>query len=186
MAKLYIFRHGQTTDNLSHTFSGKRDVDLTPGGEEEAKRIGKELSNIIPTIAYQSEQLRSKRTLDLVLEGKKEGLKIIEDKRIRERDYGDLTGKNKDEIAKKFPDKYPLWHRSYDTPPPNGESIKDVSDRVLSFLKDELPKWEEEDVIFISASGNSIRPMRMYFEKLTPKEACFYENIRGKVYSYDI
>jgi len=186
MARLYIFRHGQTTDNLSHTFSGKRDVDLTQDGEREAKRIGEELKGIIPTIAYHSGQLRSIRTLDLVLGDKKENLKIIQDKRIEERDYGDLTGKNKDEIAEKFPDKFPIWHRSYDIPPPNGESIKDVSQKVYSFLEEELPKWKNDDIIFISAHGNSIRPIRMFFEKITPKEASSYENVRGKVYCYDL
>jgi len=186
MAKLYIFRHGQTTDNLSHTFSGKRDVDLTKSGEDEARKIGEELKGIIPTIAYFSGQLRSKRTLDLVLGDKKENTKIIEDKRIMERDYGNLTGLNKDETAEKYPDKFPIWHRSYDTSPPNGESIKDVKDRVYSFLEEEVPKWKQSDIIFISAHGNSIRPMRMFFERLNSKEASSYENTPGKVYCYDL
>ncbi|HZJ18345.1 MAG TPA: histidine phosphatase family protein, partial [Patescibacteria group bacterium] len=77
-------------------------------------------------------------------------------------------------------------HRSYDIPPPNGESIKDVSQKVYSFLEEELPKWKNDDIIFISAHGNSIRPIRMFFEKITPKEASSYENVRGKVYCYDL
>lgn len=186
MAKVFIFRHGQTTDNKLHTFSGKRDVDLTPEGEEEARKIGQELKNIIPTIAYHSGQLRSKKTLDLVLGDKKNGLKIVEDPRIRERDYGNLTGKNKDEIAKQFPDKYPLWHRSYDVAPPNGESIKDVEKRVMEFINDLVSTIKKDDVIFISTHGNSLRPFRKYFEGLTNEEMSSFEHTPGKIYCYYI
>jgi 2,3-bisphosphoglycerate-dependent phosphoglycerate mutase len=186
MAQLYIFRHGQTTDNLTHTFSGKRDVDLTPSGEEEAKKVGEQLKDINPTIAYDSGQLRSKRTLELVLGEKYANLPIFHDERIRERDYGDLTGQNKDEVAVKFPKDYPLWHRSYNVPPPNGESIQMVEKRVMDFLNSEMPKWKQEDVVFISASANSIRPMRKYFEHLTPEEASTYEYVRGQIFHYQI
>src|SRR4030067_1877122 len=117
---IYIFHHGQTTDNASHTFSGIRDVDLTHEGEEEAKKISEELKGIVPTKAYDSGQLRSGRTLELVLGGKYPNLPIVHDARLRERDYGDLTGQNKDEMSVKYPKDYPLWHRSYDIPPPNG------------------------------------------------------------------
>ena len=103
MASIYIFRHGQTTDNLAHTFSGTRDVDLTPEGEAEAKKIGEELKDITPVKAYDSGQLRSRRTLELVLGEKFATVPIIHDERIRERDYGDLTGLNKDEVAQKNP-----------------------------------------------------------------------------------
>ncbi|MBU2632208.1 2,3-bisphosphoglycerate-dependent phosphoglycerate mutase [Patescibacteria group bacterium] len=186
MSKVFLFRHGQTTDNKTHTFSGTRDVDLTPEGQEEAKKIGKELKSVIPTIAYHSGKLRSIKTLDLVLGNKKQGIKIIKDARIRERDYGDLTGQNKDEVAKKHPHEYPLWHRSYEFGPPNGESIKDVEKRVMEFLKEELPKWKKNDVVFISAHGNSIRPMRRYFEGLTVKQMCSFEHTPRKSYRYKI
>lgn len=186
MAQIYIFRHGETTDNAAHTFSGKRDVDLTKEGEEEAKRIGEELKDVIPTKAYDSRQLRSRRTLDLVLGGKYPNLPIAHDERIRERDYGDLTGQNKDETALKYPKEYPLWHRSYDVSPPNGESIKDVEKRVMEFLNTEIPKWQKNDVVFISAHGNSIRPMRKYFEGLSNEEMCSYEYTPGQIFHYQI
>lgn len=185
MAKIFVFRHGQTTDNLEHDFSGIHDVDLTPAGIKEAKGIGEKLKNEKVTKAYQSNQIRSKHTLQIVLEGHSH-TEIITDSRIRERDYGDLTGLNKDEIAKIDPKDFALWHRSYDVAPPNGESIKDVEVRVLDFLHDEMPKWKENDIIFISAHGNSIRPMRRYFEHLSIDEMCSYENIPGKIYEYQI
>jgi len=186
MANIYIFRHGQTTDNLSHTFSGKRDVDLTASGEEEAKKIGEKLKDVIPTKTYDSGQIRSKHTLALVLGDKYPNLPIFEDPRIRERDYGDLTGLNKDETAIKYPKEYPSWHRSYEVPPPNGESIKDVEKRVIEFLNEEMPKWQKDDVIFISASANSIRPIRKYFEHLSNDEMCSYEYTPGKIFKYQI
>jgi len=186
MAKLFIFRHGETFDNKDHIFSGFRQTDLTPAGIEEAKEIGEKLKNEKVTKAYQSDLIRSKHTLELVLDKYHSGVEIITDPRIKERDYGNLTGESKDEAEKKFPDKYPLWHRSYDVPPPGGESIKDVEKRVLAFLNDALPTWKKDDVIFISAHGNSIRPMRRFFEHISIEEMCSYEYTPGKIYEYNI
>jgi len=186
MAKIFIFRHGQTEDNKTHTFSGFRQSDLTPEGIEEAKTIGETLKNEKVTKAYQSDLIRSQHTLQLVLGNYHQGVNIITDPRIKERDYGNLTGKNKDEIEREYPEQYKLWHRSYEVSPPGGESIQDVEVRVLSFLNDVLPTLKPEDVVFISAHGNSIRPMRKYFEHLSNDEIASYENIPGKVFSYQI
>lgn len=186
MAKIFIFRHGQTTDNFEHDFSGVRDVDLTPAGIEEAKQIAEKLKNEPVTKAYESDQTRSKHTLDLVLNGYHKDVEIITDPRIKERDYGNLTGKSKDELEKVDPKDFALWHRSYDVPPPNGESIKDVEVRVLAFLNDEMPKWKKEDIIFISGHGNSIRPMRRFFEHLTVDQMCNYEYTPGQIFEYQI
>ncbi|MEX2013057.1 MAG: histidine phosphatase family protein, partial [Candidatus Levyibacteriota bacterium] len=134
MAKIFIIRHGETTDNKEKIFSGKRDVDLTEGGIEEAKRIREELKDEGITKAYQSGQTRSNHTLKLVLNGYHPQAEVVTDERIRERDYGDLTGQSKTELEKNDPENYKLWHRSYDVPPPNGESIKDVEVRVMEFL----------------------------------------------------
>jgi 2,3-bisphosphoglycerate-dependent phosphoglycerate mutase len=186
MAKIFIFRHGQTTDNATHTFSGFRQSDLTEEGIMEAVGIGEQLKNEKVTKAYQSDLIRSQHTLQLVLEGFHQGVGIITDPRIKERDYGDLTGQNKDKVEQKQPENYKLWHRSYNIPPPNGESIEMVEKRVLDFLNDELAKWQKDDVIFISAHGNSIRPMRKYFEHLANEQMCTYENTPGKIYEYQI
>lgn len=186
MAKVFIFRHGQTFDNKDHTFSGWRDPDLTPEGVEEAKKIGEELKNESVNKAYQSDQIRSKHTLDLVLNGYHQGVEVITDPRIKERNYGDLTGLNKDEIAQKEPEKYALWHRSFDTPPPNGESIKIVEERVIPFLNELKASLAPDDVVFISASANSIRPMRKFFEGLTNEQMMSYEYTPGQIFSYEI
>jgi 2,3-bisphosphoglycerate-dependent phosphoglycerate mutase len=186
VAKIYIFRHGQTTDNKSHTFSGFRDPDLTPEGIDEAKKIGEQLKDVAVNKAYTSDQIRSKRTLELVLDGYHKNVAIVTDARIKERSYGDLMGQNKDEIAKKDPENYALWHRSYSIPPPNGESIEMVEKRVMSFLNEFVPTWKKDDVIFISGHGNSLRPMRKYFEHLSDKETCSFEHTPAKVYYYEI
>ena len=186
MAKIFVFRHGQTIDNKGSTFSGFRQSDLTPEGIDEAKKIGEELKDEKVTKAYQSDLIRSQHTLELILNPWHQNIPIVTDPRIKERDYGDLTGKSKIEIEKQNPEQYKLWHRSYDVAPPNGESIRDVEKRVLSFLDDELPKWKKNDVIFISAHGNSIRPIRKYFEHLTVDEMCSFEHTPGKIYNYSI
>ena len=185
MAKLFIFRHAQTTDNVAHTFSGSRDPELTESGIEEAEKIREELKNENVTKAYCAPNRRTKHTLEIVLKHHTD-VEMIADPRLKERDYGDLTGQNKDEIAQKHPKEWPLWHRSYDTPPPNGESIKDVEVRVMEFLKEVIQNVRQQDIIFICASGNSIRPMRKHFEKMTDIQMASYENERGKIYSYEI
>ena len=186
MAKIFIFRHGQTIDNLEHDFSGIRDVDLTQAGINEAIQIGEKLKDQAVSKAYQSEQIRSQHTLALVLNGWHKNVRIFTDIRIRERDYGDLTGFSKDELDKIDPKDFALWHRSYDVAPPHGESLQMVEKRVLEFLHDNIPTWNSEDIIFISAHGNSIRPMRRYFEKLTIEEMCSYEYTPGEIFEYQI
>lgn len=186
MAKIFVFRHGETFDNKDHTFSGLRQVDLDEDGIEEVKKIGEELKNQKVTKAYQSDLLRSKHTLELILNGFHQNVEVITDPRIKERDYGNLTGQNKDEVSQKDPKNYELWHRSYEVAPPGGESIKNVEERVMSFLNEEIPTWKSDDIIFISAHGNSIRPMRRYFEHISIEEMCSFEHTPGKIYEYQI
>jgi 2,3-bisphosphoglycerate-dependent phosphoglycerate mutase len=186
MAKIFIFRHGQTTDNLEHDFSGIHDVDLTTAGIAEAKQIGEKLKAEAVTKAYQSNQIRSQHTLELVLNSYHQHVEIVTDPRIRERDYGDLTGKNKDELSKIDPKDFALWHRSYNVPPPNGESLEMVEKRVLEFLNEAIPTWGKDDIIFISAHGNSIRPMRRFFEHLSIEKMCFYEYTPAQIFEYQI
>jgi 2,3-bisphosphoglycerate-dependent phosphoglycerate mutase len=186
MAKIFIFRHGQTFDNKEKIFSGFRQSDLTREGIEEAKGIGEKLKNEPVTKTYQSDLIRSQHTLELVLNGWHKNVQITTDTRIKERDYGDLTGKSKTEIEQQNPEQYKLWHRSYDVAPPNGESIKMVEVRILDFLNEVLPTFAEDDVIFISTSANALRPMRRFFEHISIEEMCSFEHIPGKIYEYQI
>ena len=185
MAKLFVFRHAQTIDNVNHIFSGKRDPDLTPSGIEGAERIRDQLKNEKVTKAYTATNKRCKKTLEIVLEPHGGTELVVADPRIRERDYGELTGKNKDRIAQLYPKEYPKWHRSYETSPPGGESLKQVEERVSEFLKELIQNVWQKDVIFICASGNSLRPIRRYFEKMSETEMVSFEHERGKVYEYE-
>ena len=185
MAKIFLFRHAQTTDNLEGIFSGKRDPELTPSGVEEAKKIRDELKDQKVTKAYCAPNKRTKNTLEIVLEPH-QGVEVIADPRIRERDYGKLTGKNKIRTANLYPKEYPAWHRSYDVAPPGGESLRQIEERVLEFLNEVIQNVWQNDVILISASGNSLRPIRRHFEKMTEMQMASFEHERGKVYEYEV
>lgn len=186
MAKIFVFRHGQSTYNRDNMFTGWHDPDLTDKGIAECEQVAEKLRGVMPTRAYTSDQKRAQHTLYVVLGEKKDKVPIVVDARIKERDYGELNGKDKAETQKKFPNEYPLWHRSYDVPPPKGESIKDVEKRVLSFLNELLPGLKKDDVVFISAHGNSLRPVRRYFEKISIEEMCSFEHTPAKVYEYNV
>lgn len=185
MAKIFLFRHAQTTDNLEGVFSGKRDPDLTESGIEEAQKIRDTLKNEKVTKAYSASNKRTTNTLKIVLEPH-QGTEINTDPRLRERDYGDLTGKSKEQTAKLYPDEYPKWHRGYDTRPPGGESIKDAEERVMPFIKEMMQNIWQNDVILICVSANIVRPFRKYFEKMSNEEMCSFEHTRGKIYTYNV
>lgn len=182
MATIYLFRHGQTEYNKKGIFTGWSDADLTEDGIAECKTIADQLKGVVPTKAYASDLKRAQKTLYLVLDGRK--VQVVVDPRIKERDYGDLTGKSKTETKRLHPKEFPLWHRSYDVPPPNGESIKDVEQRVLPFIKEMLAGLNKDDIVFISAHGNSLRPMRRFFENMGVEEMCSFEHVPAKVYKY--
>jgi len=184
MAKIYLFRHTESQDNVDNLFSGRRDPDLTEKGIDEAREIKHKLKKIEITKAYCAPNLRTKKTLEIVLEGHI-NLEVIADPRLLERDYGDLTGKNKSQIEKLYPKEYPQWHRGFDTPPPNGESIKDVQKRVMEFLNEMIINLYQNDVVVICASANSLRPIRAYFEKMTDIQMASSEHESGRIYEYE-
>ncbi|MCX8147422.1 MAG: histidine phosphatase family protein [Candidatus Woesearchaeota archaeon] len=190
MAKyhIYLFRHGQTYYNRDKIFTGWKDSRLTPQGIRDAKNIAKKLKNKKIDIAYRTRLSRSKDTLKEVLKYHPECRKIIIDDRMIERCYGKLQGMRHSTIIKKYgEEKFKLWHRSYDVPPPGGESIKMVEKRVMSFIKDLLNKIKKEKVnVAISAHGNSMRPFRRYFEKLTIKQMMELENPWDDYFEYTV
>jgi 2,3-bisphosphoglycerate-dependent phosphoglycerate mutase len=185
MAKIILFRHAQTTDNAEGIFSGKRDPELTESGIEEATKIAHKLKNETVTKAYCAPNQRTKHTLEIVLKPH-QGVNMVADPRLRERDYGDLTGKSKQKTKELYPHEYPGWHRGYDTPPPNGESLKQVEVRVMEFLNEVIQNVYQNDVILICASGNSLRPIRRHFENLTPIQMASLEHERGAIYEYEV
>jgi 2,3-bisphosphoglycerate-dependent phosphoglycerate mutase len=171
---LVLVRHGQSEWNLKNLFTGWKDVDLTQAGVAEARAAGRKLKaqGLGFDVAYTSALKRAQRTLDLILEEMGQtGIPIVRDQALNERDYGDLVGLNKDDARKKWGEEQVLiWRRSYDVPPPGGESLKDTVARALPyFVQEILPRVLRGERVLISAHGNSLRALIMVLERLTPE-----------------
>jgi 2,3-bisphosphoglycerate-dependent phosphoglycerate mutase len=170
MNKLILLRHGQSQWNLENRFTGWKNVPLTEKGEAEAKKTGELIRkhNISIDRVFSSVLERANRTAEIAIK-KAELNNLLENNKIimtcseklNERDYGDLVGLNKQETADKFgKDQVHIWRRSYDTPPPNGESLKDVVERVAPYFKENIkPLLDKGENILIAAHGNSLRAM---------------------------
>ena len=185
---IYLFRHGETEFNRSKRFTGTVNSRLTSKGIEQANLIAEKLKEKTFQIAFKTSLSRSSNSLKIVLKYHLECKKVIIDDRMIERSYGNLERKYHKTIIKKYGEKqFDLWHRSYDVPPPGGESIKMVEKRVLSFVKDLLTLMKREKVnVAISAHSNSMRPFRRYFENLTINEMVALENPYDKYFDYTI
>ena len=177
---LVLVRHGQSEWNLKNLFTGWKDPDLTEKGIEEAKSAGQKLKakGIVFDIAYTSVLLRAQHTLDLMLdELGQQGLKTLKDQALNERDYGDLSGLNKDDARVKWgEEQVHIWRRSYDTPPPGGESLKDTLARTLPyFVTDILPDVMGGKNVLVAAHGNSLRSICKVLDRLDNTEILAYE-----------
>jgi 2,3-bisphosphoglycerate-dependent phosphoglycerate mutase len=172
---LVLVRHGQSEWNLKNLFTGWRDVGLTEKGVAEAHNAGQKLKaeGLHFDVAFTSELVRAQRTLDIVLgEMGQTDITVIKDQALNERDYGDLSGLNKDDARKKWGEEQVLiWRRSYDVAPPGGESLKDTAARVLPYyIQDILPRVLRGEKVIVAAHGNSLRALIMVLERLSPKE----------------
>jgi len=171
---LVLVRHGQSDWNLKNLFTGWRDVDLSPKGVEEARDAGRKLKaqGLTFDLAYTSALIRAQRTLDLMLEELGQtGIPIVKDQALNERDYGDLSGLNKDDARKKWgEEQVHIWRRSYDVAPPGGESLRDTAARVLPYYVQEiLPAVLRGQRVLVSAHGNSLRALVMVLDRLSPE-----------------
>lgn len=189
-AKLVIVRHGQSEWNALNKFTGWVNVDLAPKGIAEAKEAGEKLKGYKFDKGFTSALLRAQRTLKLALEvtGQTD-LEVVENEALNERMYGDLQGMNKDEAREQFgEEQVHIWRRSFDTPPPGGESLKGTADRVLPYFNEVIePELKAGKTIIIAAHGNSLRALIMYLEKLSPEEILKTEVPTGKpkLYEFD-
>lgn len=189
MSQLVIIRHGQSQWNLENRFTGWVDVELSPLGEEEARKAAEMLKGYKFDIAFTSALKRAQKTLETILEiTGQAGIPVVQDAALNERMYGDLQGLNKAETAEKFGDEQVhIWRRSYDIAPPNGESLKDTAARVLPYYHKEIePLLKQGKNIIISAHGNSLRALIMYLEGLTPEEILKKELGTAKPIIYDL
>jgi 2,3-bisphosphoglycerate-dependent phosphoglycerate mutase len=172
---LVLVRHGQSEWNLTNQFTGWKDIDLTPTGIEEARAAGRALKaqNIRFDVAFTSALKRAQRSLDLMLEelGQK-NIPVFRDQALNERDYGDLSGLNKDDARKRWSEEQVhIWRRSYDVPPPGGESLKDTAARVLPYyIQEILPRVLRGECVLVSAHGNSLRALVMVLERLSTRQ----------------
>ena len=172
---LVLVRHGQSEWNLKNLFTGWKDPGLTEKGIAEAKSAGQKLKarGLKFDIAYTSVLSRAQHTLDLMLkELGQEGLEIKRDQALNERDYGDLTGLNKDDARKKWGDEQVhIWRRSYNIAPPGGESLRDTLARALPYyVRYILPDVLSGKSVLVSAHGNSLRALIMAIEGFTPEQ----------------
>ena len=175
MSKLILIRHGQSEWNELNLFTGWKNPGLTKKGEKEATDAGKLLreKGIIFDIAFTSALKRAQDTLTIILkEIDQTSLKIIKDQSLNERDYGDLSGLNKDEARKKWgEDKVHQWRRSFDIPPPGGESLRNTADRVLPYYERNIvPRINEGLNILITAHGNSLRSLVMHLDNISSED----------------
>ena len=181
MNKLVLLRHGQSQWNLENRFTGWRNVPLTEKGIQEAKNAGLLIkkNKIIIDKVFSSMLERANKTAEIaikeaginkLIDG--QNIKYTKNQRLNERDYGDLVGLNKEETANKFgKEQVHIWRRSYDTPPPNGESLKDVVTRVSPYFENVIePLIIDNKNILIAAHGNSLRAILIKVGLYKPEE----------------
>lgn len=197
---LVLVRHGQSEWNKLNLFTGWKDPNLTQQGVAEASQAGEKLKDmsIKFDLMYTSVLQRAQLTGTIILE-KLDQLNIPIEKNVNlnERDYGDLTGMNKDQARAEFgEEQVHIWRRSYDVPPPGGESLKNTYDRVVPYFKEKvLAQLESGKNILIAAHGNSLRSLVKYIENISEEnilkfeiatgEPLFYEYISGKLKRVD-
>ena len=186
---LVLCRHGQSEWNLKNLFTGWKDPDLTALGVQEARDAGQRLKELglHLDVAFTSDLSRAQKTCQLILdELGQPNLPTIRNVALNERDYGDLSGLNKAETAAKYGDEQVhIWRRSYDVPPPGGESLKDTVARTLPyFVTDILPRVMAGERVLVAAHGNSLRALIMVLDRLTPDQIVHVELATGQPIVY--
>lgn len=172
---LVLVRHGQSEWNAKNLFTGWKDPGLTDQGLAEAKNAGKLIldESIQFDFMYTSMLSRAQKTGDIILGvlNHKE-IPIVKNEALNERDYGSLAGLNKDDAKKKWgEEQVHIWRRSFDIPPPDGESLKDTADRVLPYFEAEImPKVISGSSILIAAHGNSLRALIMKLDSISSED----------------
>jgi 2,3-bisphosphoglycerate-dependent phosphoglycerate mutase len=189
-SNLVLIRHGQSEWNKKNLFTGWKDPELTELGIEEAIQAGNQLkqSNIKFDVMFTSDLFRAQETGRLILEQMNQtDIATIKDQSLNERNYGELAGLNKDDARKKWgEEQVHIWRRSFDVPPPGGESLKNTAERVLPYFESKiLPEVIKGKNILIAAHGNSLRALVMKLEDISPDEIVKLEIATGDPLIYE-
>ena len=189
-SKLVLVRHGQSEWNAKNLFTGWKDPKLTDLGIQEAIKAGDllETRNLKFDLMFTSDLFRAQETGRLILEQMNHtDIEVIKDQSLNERNYGDLAGLNKDEAREKWgEEQVHIWRRSFDVPPPGGESLKNTAERVLPYFEHEImPKVKEGLNILVAAHGNSLRALVMELEKISSEEIVKLEIATGDPLTYE-
>ena len=189
-SKLVLVRHGQSEWNAKNLFTGWKDPKLTDLGIQEAIKAGDllETRNLKFDLMFTSDLFRAQETGRLILEQMNQtDIQVIEDQSLNERNYGDLAGLNKDEAREKWgEEQVHIWRRSFDVPPPGGESLKNTAERVLPYFEAKImPKVKQGLNILIAAHGNSLRALVMELEKISSEEIVKLEIATGDPLIYE-
>ena len=190
-SNLVLVRHGQSEWNKKNLFTGWKDPKLTELGIEEAIKAGKLLKTkeMKFDIMFTSDLFRAQETGRLILENMNQlDIPVIKNQSLNERNYGDLAGLNKDDAREKWgEEQVHIWRRSFDIPPPGGESLKDTAERVLPYFHSEiLPKAEEGLDVLVAAHGNSLRALVMELEGISSDEIVKLEIATGDPLTYEL
>lgn len=188
MSKLVLIRHGQSEWNAKGLWTGWNDPSLNEKGRKEARSAGEKLEDISFDKAYTSDLKRAQQTLDevkKVLKVKK--IPTVEAPELKERNYGDLAGKNKWKVKEEYgEEQFMKWRRSWDFPVPNGESLKDVYARVKPYFeKHMLPELKAGKNLLVAAHGNSLRALVKLIEDISDENIPKLEIGTGEVYVYE-
>ncbi len=188
MATLVLIRHGQSIWNLENRFTGWVDVPLSPKGLEEARRAADHIKDLKFDVAYTSMLTRAQETLRIILEATGQTPPIIRDQALNERHYGDLQGLNKADTAARYGDEQvKIWRRSYDVPPPNGESLELCAKRTLPFFDRAIGgDLRQGKNVLVVAHGNSNRSIVMKLDGLTGEQVVGVELETGVPLVYEI
>ena len=188
---LVLVRHGQSEWNAKNLFTGWKDPDLTHKGIEEAVNAGKKINEygLSFSCMFTSALIRAQNTAKIILkEIEQEDIPTYQDKNLNERAYGSLTGMDKDEARQKFgSEQVQIWRRSFDTCPPDGESLKDTYNRVVPyFQKNILPRLADGKNVLVSAHGNSLRALVKLIENISENDIVKLEIATGQpiIYKY--
>ena len=187
---LILIRHGQSEWNALNQFTGWKDPGLTAKGVEEAHNAGRIINNLNINfdLVFTSALIRAQNTAEIILKEVNQSLSTIKNQALNERNYGDLAGLNKDDARKRWgDDQVHIWRRSYDIPPPGGESLKDTGERVLPFfMKEILPHVCEGKNVLVAAHGNSLRSLIKFLDNISDEDIVKLEIPTGAPIHYVI